>query len=136
MKSKFALTLVIAAGFMLSTTGASLALSGESGSGNAAQSQYQTVGPNNESGAQGVKGVNLESDKNGADAQKPAATEAQNTEPVVEEIPTEAAQVAVTGESGSLPFTGFVAIPVLIVGLALLVGGALLRTRLGPRRTE
>src|ERR1700710_186925 len=58
MKSRLALPLLLVAGFMLSTTGATLAISGSSGSGNAATNQY--VQPHNESGhhnEQGTKGA-------------------------------------------------------------------------------
>jgi hypothetical protein len=37
--------------------------------------------------------------------------------------------VAATGSESSLPFTGFVAIPVLIVGLGLLGAGVAMRFR-------
>src|ERR1700754_5158615 len=59
MKSRLALTLLLVAGFMLSTTGATLAISGSSGSGSAATNQY--VQPTNEESGhneQGTKGVN------------------------------------------------------------------------------
>lgn len=41
-------------------------------------------------------------------------------------------QVAAVQTSGSLPYTGFAAIPVLLIGAALLIGGALMRRRTGP----
>src|SRR6201994_308747 len=58
MKSRLALTLLLVAGFMFSTTGATLAISGSSGSGSAATSQY--VAPHNEGHPHehGVKGEN------------------------------------------------------------------------------
>jgi hypothetical protein len=128
MKSRLAMMLVIAAGFMLSTTGAGLAISGTSGSGSAAQNQYQHVGPENgngNKGQQGVKGVQL------AGGEEPAAEE-----PVaVEALPAEAEQVETTSGNSSLPFTGFLAIPLLLVGLVLLGGGALLRSRMGSRHS-
>src|ERR1700744_3882578 len=56
MKSRLALTMVLVAGFMFSTTGATLAISGSSGSGSASESQY--VSPTNEEhGDHGVKGA-------------------------------------------------------------------------------
>ena len=59
MKSRLALTLMIVAGLMLSTTGAGLAISGNSGSGNAATNQYQQVEPKeNENGNGNVLGQN------------------------------------------------------------------------------
>src|ERR1700754_173139 len=60
MKSRLALTCLLVAGFMLSTTCATLAISGSSSSGSAADNQY--VQPHNEEGGhhneQGTKGVN------------------------------------------------------------------------------
>lgn len=44
--------------------------------------------------------------------------------------PTQAAaQTGATQGSGSLPFTGFAAVPVMLVGLALLMAGVMLRRR-------
>jgi ABC-type microcin C transport system duplicated ATPase subunit YejF len=119
MKSRLALTMVIAAGFMLSTTGATLAITGASGSGSAAQNQYKHVLPAQEEGGnQGTKGQSLESESS------------SEVEPVAAE------QVAVTESgSGELPFTGFLAIPLLIVGAGLLTVGAFLRKKSGNSRT-
>lgn len=105
MKSRLALTLMIVAGLMLSTTGAGLAISGNSGSGNAATNQYKQVEPKeNETGNGNVLGQN----QGGGDTQ-----------------PTE--QVAATGGSSSLPFTGFFTIPLILGGVALLAVGGTLR---------
>src|ERR1700743_1340884 len=61
MKSRLAMMLVIAAGFMLSTTGAGLAISASSSSGSAAESQYTPAGVEEHGGHhsenQGVKGA-------------------------------------------------------------------------------
>ncbi len=59
MKSRLALTLLLVAGFMLSTTGATLAISGSSGHGSAATNQYiqpGNEGHHNERGTKGVSG--------------------------------------------------------------------------------
>jgi hypothetical protein len=107
---------VIAAGFMLSTTGVGLAISGTSGSGNAAQNQYKHVSPaKDDGGNNGVSGVSLGSEE------EPAQVEVE-TAPVVE-------QQATTGSSGTLPFTGFLAIPLLIIGVGLLSLGAVIRRK-------
>src|ERR1700754_2088020 len=61
MKSRLAMMLVIAAGFLLSTTGAGLAISGSSSSGSASGTQYTPAGVEEHSGhpseGQGVKGA-------------------------------------------------------------------------------
>jgi hypothetical protein len=102
MKSRIALTMMIVAGLMLSTTGATLAISGSSGDGNAATNQYRQVEPKQDDEGDGTI---LGQDQGGE---------------------TQAAdQVAATGGS-SLPFTGFFTIPLMLAGVALLsVGGAL-----------
>jgi hypothetical protein len=117
MRSRLAMLLVIAAGFMLSTTGVGLAISGTSGSGSAAQNQYKHVSPNKgHGGKNGVKGVTLASEE------EPPTAE-------VEPAPTAVEQVETTSSSGSLPFTGFLAIPLLIVGVGLLSLGAVIRRK-------
>ncbi len=126
MKSRLALILVVAAGFTLSTTGATLAITGSSSSGNAAQSQYQGVSGANEGGGEtkgqsegGVKGKSLGG--------------GNSTEPVSQTSGAE--QVAIAGDSGSLPFTGFLAIPLLIVGVGLLSVGAIMHRKTSGRHS-
>ena len=124
MKSRLALTLLLVAGFMLSTTGATLAISGSSGSGSAADSQY--VQPQNEENGhneQGTKGVN---GKGGNEHN----TLNEEPAPEVEVEPAPAAeQQAVVSSNSSLPFTGFIAIPLLVIGLGLILVGATLRLK-------
>lgn len=124
MKSRLALTLLLVAGFMLSTTGATLAISGSSGSGSAATNQY--VQPQNEEegqNEQGTKGVN---GKGGNEHN----TLNEEPAPEVEVEPAPAAeQQAVVSSNSSLPFTGFVAIPLLVIGVGLILVGATLRLK-------
>jgi hypothetical protein len=113
---------------MLSTTGATLAVSGSSSSGSAATNQY--VQPGNEEGhnEQGTKGV---SGKGGNE--KNTLNEEPVTEVEVEPAPA-AEQQAVVSSGSSLPFTGFVAIPLLVIGVGLILVGATIRlkSRKGP----
>src|ERR1700761_2771367 len=125
MKSRLALTLLLVAGFMFSTTGATLAISGSSGNGSAASTQY--VSPGGEEGnhhhEHGVKGASAK----GGDE-----TGGNNTlqpTPEVEVAPVAAEQQAVVSNGSSLPFTGFLAIPLLIIGVLMVVGGAMLRLK-------
>ena len=121
MKSRLVLTLLLVAGFMLSTTGATLAISGSSGSGSAAENQYVP----NEGGQHGVKGAK-ESGSNGkkGDNATSPANDSAETEPATVE------QEAVTsGSSSTLPFTGFLAIPLLLIGVVMIGFGAVLRFR-------
>jgi hypothetical protein len=122
MKSRLALTLVLVAGFMLSTTGATLAISGSSGSGSAATNQY--VPPGGENGQhpeQGVKGTNTKGGNTNNNTLQPS--------PEVEVAPATAEQQAVVSNGSSLPFTGFLAIPLLVIGLGLIAVGAVIRLK-------
>lgn len=103
MKPRIAVALVLAMGLLTSGTGATLAVISESGS--AAQVQYPDLKPK-ESIDPGVLG----SDPGGG------GSAVQEEE-----------QVATGGSE--LPFTGFLAIPLLVVGAGFLVAGGFLRSR-------
>ena len=103
MKPRIAVAFILALGLLTSGTGATLAVISESGS--AAQVQYPDLKPK-ESVNPGVLGKDP----------APAAN-------VQEEQ-----QVASSGGS-ELPFTGFLALPVLLGGVALLSAGLVLRRR-------
>jgi hypothetical protein len=103
MKPRIAVAFILAMGLLTSGTGATLAVISESGS--AAQVQYPDLKPK-ESIDPGVLG----SDPGGNEVQ-------------------EEQQVATGGSE--LPFTGFLAIPLLVVGVAFLVTGGMLRSRAG-----
>jgi hypothetical protein len=111
MKSRLALMLMIALGLMMSTTGATLAITGSSGSGSAAKNQYNTVQPHQDDTPEEPQAETL------------GDTETGGTAPAVEQV-----SVA-DDDGGSLPFTGFVAIPLLIGGVALVSAGAILRRK-------
>ena len=109
MKPRLAVAFILAMGLLTSGTGATLAVISESGS--AAQVQYPDLKPK-ESVDPGVLG----SDPGGGGS---AVREEQ--------------QVATGGSE--LPFTGFLAIPLLVVGVVFLVGGGVLRSRAGSDKT-
>jgi hypothetical protein len=109
MKPRIAVALVLAMGLLTSGTGATLAVISESGS--AAQVQYPDLKPK-ESIDPGVLG----SDPGGG------GSAVQEEE-----------QVATGGSE--LPFTGFLAIPLLVVGVGFLVAGGFLRSRSGDDKT-
>jgi len=106
MKPRIAVAFVLALGLLTSGTGATLAVISESGS--AAQVQYPDLEPKR----------SIEPDVLGNEDPKgtPAVQEEQ--------------QVASSG-GGELPFTGFLAIPLLVVGVLFLVGGGMMRARTG-----
>ena len=137
LKSRLALTALIAVGAMMSGTGATLAVTGSSGSGSAEKHQYTT--PTTET----IPTTETET------VQTTSTTESQPTlapQQVAgdrdeggdegDESPSEdsgiepSEQVEVAGDSDeSLPFTGFLAIPLLLGGVAMIATGGVLRHR-------
>ena len=106
MKPRIAVAFVLALGLLSSGTGATLAVISESGS--AAQVQYPDLKPQN-TGRPDVLG-----------SDQPTGQGATSIQ--------EEKQVASSG-GRELPFTGFLAIPLLIVGVLFLVGGGMMRAR-------
>ena len=113
MRSRLAILLMLVLGLMLSTTGAGLALQGPSR--DAAQTQYN-AGEEEEGGERNVLGEEDVEPGGGADEDGGGVAPEQST-----------AQVEAGGDGGELPFTGFAAIPLLLVGVALLGTGLVLR---------
>jgi hypothetical protein len=105
MKSRLAILLMLVAGMMFSATGAGLAVQGLTGN-DASVSQY---------GAQNPPGDVLGEEDEGSD----------DAEQVQQ--PRQVESGADTGDE--LPFTGFLALPVLLGGVALLSAGLVLRRR-------
>lgn len=121
MKSRLVLVTMIVAGLMMSMTGATLAISGSSGDGNAAQRAYEddTVAGQDQGGGGAddtVGGNEVAGQDNGAGSTPEDAQEVQ--------------QAAASGDGdGTLPFTGLLAVPLMIGGVALLGTGAMLRRK-------
>jgi hypothetical protein len=121
MKSRMAILSMLVAGMLLSTTGAGLAVSGLSGSSSAGIAEYGSDHKGPDKGGAVLGGDDSDSPSGEAEANDNAAAPLQ---------PTRQVEVGVGGESsGELPFTGFVAIPVLLGGIALLSVGLVLRRR-------
>jgi hypothetical protein len=108
MRSRLAILAMLVVGILVSGTGAGLAVQGFDQSGDdASQAQYPGGG-----------GDVLGEEDSGGGEVTPEETDTVNDE----------AQVAQQVESGdSLPFTGFAAIPVVLIGVALIGGGLMLR---------
>lgn len=111
MRSRLALTMVLALGLLTSGAGAGLAVSGLSGSGSAGVAQYGPTTNNVSPTTEKVLGTS----NNNTTTTSPEAAETTR-------------QVA-SNDSNQLPFTGYAAIPVLLVGIALLGLGVLMRRR-------
>jgi hypothetical protein len=124
MKSRVALVAVLALGVFMSGTGATLAVSGFANNGSASSAQYPEEHKHKPHHI--VEAANSgNGDCAGAEG---AGSESSNG--TCPEVETQAVQqVAVTGSSSSLPFTGFLAIPVLVIGLGLLGAGVAMRMR-------
>jgi hypothetical protein len=121
MKSRLAILSMLVAGMLLSTTGAGLAVDGLTSRNDAAKFQYHkdergdVLGEDHGSQPGGVAGQG-----NGGVAGETAVQPAR--------------QVEAGAGSENLPFTGFLAIPVLIGGVALLSAGLVLRRRAADDR--
>jgi hypothetical protein len=123
MKSRLAIISMLVAGMLMSTTGAGLAVSGATSSQDAASTQYPTKTPGGS-----VLGEDEAHQPSGSSG-SPSGTTGSDTALQ----PTR--QVENGGGSGSLPFTGFLAIPVLLGGVALLSAGIVLRRRAASDRS-
>jgi hypothetical protein len=119
MRPRLAILTMLAVGILFMGAGTGLAVSGLSGNDDASEVVYPTTTTTTTTsttagavaGGAGTGGLQ------------------QAKEPAAQEV----AQVAATGDEGdSLPFTGFAAIPVIVVGVGLLVGGLVLRRRTSP----
>lgn len=132
MKTRTGLLAVLASGALLSSGGVAMGVSGLAAAGNsAATAQYNATTPVTQttSGAQGqVQGAtgqvlgatNTKSPSN-------AVSGATQSTPAAVAQPTR--QEALSNSGNQLPFTGYAAIPVLLLGLALLGTGAVMRRR-------
>jgi hypothetical protein len=120
MKSRLAILSMLVFGMLLSTTGAGLAVTGAVSKNDAATAQYKgndtggdVLGEDNSKSPSGVAGDNAGN----------SGTPSSGLQPT--------RQVENGSGSNQLPFTGFLAIPVLLGGVALLSAGLVLRRRAG-----
>lgn len=125
MKSRIGILATLVVGMLLSTAGAGLAIDGiASSSDNAGVAQYGHKPGNTNPGGGGVLG---EEESGGGDqGTSPGAgtSPEQGSGPALQ--PSRQVESGAQG-SGELPFTGFLAIPVLLGGVALLTTGLVLR---------
>ncbi|MGI8660165.1 MAG: hypothetical protein ACR2LH_03900 [Thermoleophilaceae bacterium] len=129
MKSRLAVTSMLALGLLMSASGATLAVSGISQSGSAAAVQYTKMQEPDRSPQVGPLVLSDIEAGTPSDSGDPAAA----TDPSSDTQPVR--QVA-SNEDESLPFTGFLAIPALIGGVGLLGSGLVLRRRMGKESDQ
>ncbi len=133
MRSRIAITALLATGALMSSTGAAIGVTALSTTGDASQAQYGPVAttstvPRSESAT--PQGDTLAGTGDGVTPADGATPSGGVKDATAESTPTAAAQPARQLESSSddeLPFTGYAAIPLLLAGLALLVAGLVLR---------
>jgi hypothetical protein len=114
MKSRLAILLMLVAGGMFSTVGAGLALSGPGS--DASVAEYETPTPTPPGGVLG------EEDQSSDDVQQPRQVESGDSTSPSSPSPT-------PPPGNELPFTGFLALPILLGGVVLLSAGFVLRRR-------
>ena len=133
MRTRGAILVTLVLGFMVSTTGAGLAVSGFVVTGQASQAAYPTpptpttptpTVPTNtgNQGDQAGEGEEGEAPENevlgGTESGGGGGSDVQ---------PTRQVEAGAQAATGSLPFTGFAAIPILLIGIALLSAGFVMR---------
>ncbi len=119
MKSRMAITFMLVLGLVFSTAGAGLAVDAVSDNGSAGIAQY----PKDADVTETLDETATTPTETADEAGEPSRGEDQAAP---EQAPR---QVAASTDEDSLPFTGFAAIPVLLIGLALLISGVVLRRR-------
>jgi hypothetical protein len=129
MKSRMTVTMMLVVGMLMSMSGAGLALSGSSGDGQAANVQYQTETTNTVPVTPTTATTPTTPTTPKQEVSGEAKTEAAPSTPEVKAAQQVAAAQPAQDDSGSLPFTGYSALPVLIGGLGVLGFGLMLRRR-------
>jgi hypothetical protein len=117
MRSRIAILTMLVAGLLFSGAGAGLAVTGIAGNDQASIAQY---GSGNDQGGNSVGGETVGGGTEGENSSPSAGTGVQ---------PARQAQFSSGQDNGQLPFTGFAAIPLLLLGVALLGAGLVLRRR-------
>jgi hypothetical protein len=125
MKSRIVILSMLVFGMLLSTAGAGLAVSGVNSKHNASVAQYGTPTPTPEGGVLG--------DQDSGQGTSPTANNGGGGNGPSKDVQP-ARQVEAGSTSGSLPFTGFAAVPILLGGIVLLSAGLVLRRRTSGER--
>lgn len=139
MRSRIAITAVLATGALMSSGGAALGVSALATDLSASSAQYGTPAKQTAEGsgtlaapAQGTGASRVAGES--ANAPGPGDTSRVAGEQTAPTVAAQAPRQLESSKAGRLPFTGYAAIPMLLIGLALLCAGVLLRrsTHRGP----
>jgi hypothetical protein len=113
--------------------GAAVAISGFAADTTAVNAQYSTPTPVTPTPVSPDADVGVQGDTDTSTTSTPTTTtdsslegESAEQNPIVAQAPN---QVAAANADESLPFTGFAAIPIIVIGALLIAAGALLRRR-------
>lgn len=156
LKSRLALIAVLATGVLMSGTGATMAVTGLAGDGDASVSQYGAPGSGKVLGDSGAgdkgdpssgggdKGADkdggvLGNQESGGDDPASSTDSAGSTDPVGSTgsgngAGTQATKQVAKSTDPRLPFTGLAVFPLLIGGVALLITGAAMQRKTRPSR--
>lgn len=142
MRSRIAITALLATGALLSSTGAAIGVSALSTTGDASQAQYgpvetttttstttttartESIAP---SGDTLAGGADVAATPPSAQEPSSGGVEGFSDESTPATAQAQPARQLESDSDGELPFTGYAAIPLLLAGLALLVAGLVLR---------
>ena len=139
MRSRISIVTMLVLGAFLTLGGAALSFSGPSASRNAATAQYghhHHHHNNNDNDNNNDNNNNDEGEVLGTSQAAPPATSTpgpsqgvlgETARPTAETQPAQAARQIQSTGARELPFTGYAAIPIMVVGLALLALGLLMR---------
>ena len=141
MRSRLTITATLVAGLLLSGGGAALGVSALTTSPSASVAQYggtttttstTTAAPVTPAGASNVPTTpGPVVSPSGELAEEEPTIASTPSEPLAEEADAQAPRQLAAEEDDELPFTGYAAIPILLIGLALLATGLVLRRRAG-----
>jgi hypothetical protein len=139
LKSRIAITAILAMGVLMSGTGATLALTGPSSSGSAARAQYCPPASQNGQGGQNSNSQNTNGRRCGQQNQVRGVSDQSSdtlgggagggNDSGGDPTAAQANRQAAAGNGDDLPFTGFAALPIVLAGICLLATGLLLNRR-------
>lgn len=124
MRSRLTITAALVAGVLMSFSGVALGVSGISSSGSAGTAQYVAPG-------QTPSGQQLPNSNSPGTTNSPGTPETISSpgSPAGTPNQVKAAEQRSSSPIREIPFTGFLAIPALLIGVALLAAGMILRRR-------